>query len=90
MDIQALFIAIVILIGVVMIITCGLSIIVGFVLAKVRHPPKARPLTAYEQRETEEKAKEARKTEEEFRRNWKNLQEYDGFTDEDNEAVDNN
>ena len=90
MDMQALFIAIVILIGVVMIITCGLSIFVGFVLAKVRHPPKARPLTAEEQREIEVKTKEARKAEEKFRKNWKNLQEYDGFTDDDRAADDNN
>lgn len=90
MDMQALFIAIVILIGVVMIITCGLSIVVGFVLAKVRHPPKARPLTAEEQKKIEIKAIEARKTEEEFRKKWKNLQEYDGFTDDDKDAVDNN
>lgn len=78
MDVQMFYIAIVILIGVVMVITSGLSIIVGFVLAKVRHPPKSRPLTAEELEEQKKKITEAQRAEQAFKRSWDNMQTYDG------------
>ncbi len=78
MDVQVFFIAIAILIAVVMIITSGLSIIVGFVLAKVRHPPKSRPLTAEELKEQQKKITEAQRAEQAFKRSWNNMQAYDG------------
>lgn len=78
MDVQMFYIAIVILIGIVMIITCGLSIVVGFVLAKVRHPPTSRPLSAEEQKIQQEKIAEAQRAKQAFEKSWSNMQTYDG------------